>query len=46
MEEIERHSITVSMGMIWKENERKAITACTSMKWKRMVVRVSHYVWV
>ena len=33
-------------GYEMEESERKAITACTSMKWKRVNVRVSQYVWV
>ena len=29
-----------------EENERKGITASIGMKWKRVSVRVSQYVWV
>ena len=31
-------------GYEMEESERKGITACTCMKWKRVSVRVSQYV--
>ena len=31
-------------GYEMEESERKCITACVSMKWKRMSVRVSQHV--
>ena len=33
-------------GYEMEESERKCITICMVMKWKRMSVRVSQYVWV
>ena len=43
-EESERKGITACREM--EENKREGITVCMGMKWKRVSVRVSQYVWV
>ena len=41
---VSQHICTCMYEM--EESARKGITACTGMKWKRVSVRVSQYVWV
>ena len=33
-------------GYEMEESERKGITVCVGMKWKRLNARVSKYIWV